>query len=47
MTAGSTSVLGGRSVLVLREHTRAATIPDSSVAASVAASQASRADKAG
>ena len=47
MAAGSTSTLGGRSVLVLREHTMAATTPDSSVAASVAASQAARADKAG
>ena len=47
LAAGSTSVLGGRSVLVLREHTVAAATPDSSVAASVAASQASRADKAG
>ena len=36
-----------RSVLVLREHTAAAATPDSSVAASVAASRASRADKAG
>ncbi len=34
-------------MLVLREHTVAAATPDSSVAASVAASQASRADKAG
>ena len=47
LAAGSTSVLGGRSVLVLREHTVVPATPDSSVAASVAASQASRADKAG
>ncbi len=47
LAAGSASVLRGRSVLVLREHTAAAATPDSSVAASVAASQASRADKAG
>ena len=47
LVAGSTSVLGGRSVLVLREHTTAVANQDSSVAASVAASQASRADKTG
>ncbi len=47
LAAGSASILGGRSVLVLREHTMVPARPDSSVAASVAASQASRADKAG
>ena len=47
LTAGSTSTLAGRSVLVLRAHTPVAEEQDSSVAASVAASQASRADKAG
>jgi glycogen operon protein len=45
LAAGSASTLGGRSVLVLREHTAAAATPDSSVAASVAASQASRATR--
>ncbi len=47
LAAGSSSTLGGRSVLVLREHTAAVAAPDSSVAASVAASVASRADRAG
>ncbi len=44
---GSSSVLAGRSVLVLREHTAAVAAPDSSVAASVASEVASRADRAG
>jgi glycogen operon protein len=47
LVAGSTSMLGGRSVLVLRERTAAVATPDSSVAASVAASVASRADRPG
>jgi glycogen operon protein len=47
LAAGSTAVLAGRSVLVLREHTAAVVTQDSSVAASVAASQASRADRTG
>ena len=45
--AGATSTLGGRSVLVLRERTSRRGRPDSSVAASVAASVASRADRPG
>jgi glycogen operon protein len=47
LAAGSSSTLAGRSVLVLRAHAPVEEEPDSSVAASVAASQASRADKAG
>src|SRR6478735_176159 len=41
MAAGATSTLAGRSVLVLRAHAPVPDQPDSSVAASVAASQAS------
>jgi glycogen operon protein len=40
LAAGATSLLAGRSVLVLREHTKAIAVPDSSVAASVAATVA-------
>ena len=47
LAAGSSSTLAGRSVLVLRAHAPVPDEPDSSVAASVAASRASRADKAG
>ena len=47
LVAGSASTLAGRSVLVLRAHTPVPDQPDSSVAASVAASQASRADRTG
>ncbi len=47
LAAGASSTLAGRSVLVLRAHTPVPDEPDSSVAASVAASRASRADKAG
>jgi glycogen operon protein len=47
LVAGSTSTLAGRSVLVLRAHAPVPDQPDSSVAASVAASQASRADRTG
>ncbi len=47
LVAGASSTLAGRSVLVLRAHTPVPDEPDSSVAASVAASQASRAGKAG
>ena len=47
LAAGASSTLAGRSVLVLRAHAPVEEEPDSSVAASVAASQASRADKAG
>jgi len=47
LVAGSTSTLAGRSVLVLRAHAPVPDQPDSSVAASVAASRASRADRTG
>jgi glycogen operon protein len=47
LAAGATSHLGGRSVLVLREHTRAIAVPDSSVAASVAATVAAGVDRTG
>ncbi len=47
LAAGSSTTLAGRSVLVLRAHAPVEDEPDSSVAASVAASQAARADKAG
>jgi isoamylase len=47
LAAGSTCTLAERSVLVLRAHAPVPDEPDSSVAASVAASQASRADRTG
>ena len=47
LAAGAATTLAGRSVLVLRAHAPVEEEPDSSVAASVAASRASRADKAG
>ncbi len=47
LDAGASSTLSGRSVLVLRAHRPVEEEPDSSVAASVAASRASRADRAG
>jgi glycogen operon protein len=43
--AGSTAILAGRSLVVLREHSLETVAQDSSVAASVAASRASRADR--
>jgi hypothetical protein len=47
LAAGAACTLTGRSVLVLRAHAPVPEEPDSSVAASVAASQASRADRTG
>jgi isoamylase len=47
LAAGASSTLAGRSVLVLRAHRPVEEEPDSSVAASLAASRASRADRAG
>jgi isoamylase len=47
LAAGATSVLAGRSVLVLREHTSAVAVQDSSVAASVAATVAAGTDRTG
>jgi glycogen operon protein len=46
LVAGATSILAGRSVLVLREHTAPTAAPDSSAAASVAAASAGQNGKA-